>query len=133
MQIGDRIKARRLELGLTQDELAKKLGYKSRSTINKIELNINDITQPKIVEFAAALETSVMYLMGLDSKSTTKSLSAMIGEEAVESIIGDSEKAKIVKWVAEQDRETLALVQWISAQDRDTLIRLDQILNSLRK
>ena len=57
----------------------------------------------------------------------------MIGEEAVESIIGDSEKAKIVKWVAEQDRETLALVQWISAQDRDTLIRLDQILNSLRK
>lgn len=133
MQIGDRIKARRLELGLTQDELAKKLGYKSRSTINKIELNINDITQPKIVEFAAALETSVMYLMGLDSKPTSKSLSAIIGEEAVESIIGDSEKAKIIKWVAEQDHETLALVRWISAQDRDTLVRLDQILNSLRK
>ena len=59
MQIGDRIKARRIELGLTQDELAKKLGYKSRSTINKIELNINDITQPKIIDFAAALDTTV--------------------------------------------------------------------------
>ena len=58
MQIGDRIKARRIELGLTQDELAKKLGYKSRSTINKIELNINDITQPKIIDFAAALDTT---------------------------------------------------------------------------
>ena len=35
--IGDRIKSRREELGLTQDDLALKLGYKSRSSINKIE------------------------------------------------------------------------------------------------
>lgn len=36
--IGERIKARRLELGLTQEELAKKMGYTSRSTVNKVEL-----------------------------------------------------------------------------------------------
>lgn len=62
--IGERIKLKRLECGYSQDELAKKMGYKSRSTINKIELGINDITQSKVSEFAQILETSVAYLMG---------------------------------------------------------------------
>lgn len=110
MQIGDRIKARRIELGLTQDELAKKLGYKSRSTINKIELNINDITQPKIIDFAAALDTTVSYLMGLDSDTSEKSLSAIIGEEAIQMILDNDEKTRIVKWIATQDPEVLSLV-----------------------
>lgn len=133
MQIGDRIKARRIELGLTQDELAKKLGYKSRSTINKIELNINDITQRKIIDFAAALDTTVSYLMGLDSDTSEKSLSAIIGEEAIQMILDNDEKTRIVKWIATQDPEVLSLVHWISLQDRDTLIRLDQILSLSRK
>ena len=133
MQIGDRIKARRIELGLTRDELAKKLGYKSRSTINKIELNINDITQPKIIDFAAALDTTVSYLMGLDSDTSEKSLSAIIGEEAIQMILDNDEKTRIVKWIATQDPEVLSLVHWISLQDRDTLIRLDQILSLSRK
>jgi len=133
VQIGDRIKARRIELGLTQDELAKKLGYKSRSTINKIELNINDITQPKIIDFAAALDTTVSYLMGLDSDTSEKSLSAIIGEEAIQMILDNDEKTRIVKWIAAQDPEVLSLVHWISLQDRDTLIRLDQILSLSRK
>lgn len=133
MQIGDRIKARRIELGLTQDELAKKLGYKSRLTINKIELNINDITQPKIIDFAAALDTTVSYLMGLDSDTSEKSLSAIIGEEAIQMILDNDEKTRIVKWIATQDPEVLSLVHWISLQDRDTLIRLDQILSLSRK
>ena len=133
VQIGDRIKARRIELGLTQDELAKKLGYKSRSTINKIELNINDITQPKIIDFAAALDTTVSYLMGLDSDTSEKSLSAIIGEEAIQMILDNDEKTRIVKWIATQDPEVLSLVHWISLQDRDTLIRLDQILSLSRK
>lgn len=63
MGIGERIKARRLELNLTQEELAMKMGYKSKSTINKIELGINDIPLSKVEEFAAALSTSVPYLM----------------------------------------------------------------------
>ena len=63
-KIGDRIKERRLELGYSQEELAKKLGYTSRSTINKIENGTNDIVQSKVVEFATALDTTVAYLMG---------------------------------------------------------------------
>ena len=62
--IGERVAKRRKELGLTQQELADKLGYKSKTTINKIELGINDLRQRKIVEFAGALHCSPAYLMG---------------------------------------------------------------------
>jgi transcriptional regulator with XRE-family HTH domain len=56
--LGNIIKQRRLELGMTQEELAHKLGYKSKSTINKIETGINCISQSKIVAFAKALDCS---------------------------------------------------------------------------
>ena len=36
MGIGDRIKQRRIELGMSQQELATAMGYTSKSTINKI-------------------------------------------------------------------------------------------------
>ena len=62
--IGEQIKKRRIELGLTQKELAEKLGYKSNTTINKIELGINDISQSKVIEFAKALNTTPAYIMG---------------------------------------------------------------------
>ena len=64
MLIGDRIARRRKELGLTQDELAARMGYKSKAAISKIETNVNDITQSTVLRFADALDTSVQYLMG---------------------------------------------------------------------
>ena len=54
MTVGERIKQRRLELGLSQDELAKKVGYKSRSSINKIELS-RDLPLKKVELMAKAL------------------------------------------------------------------------------
>ena len=70
MELYKRIKARREELGMSQEGLATKLGYKSRSTINKIEMGKNDITQSKIIAFANALQTTPSYLMGLDERKT---------------------------------------------------------------
>lgn len=64
MELYKRIKARREELSMSQEELAEKMGYKSRSSINKIELGKSDIPQSKIVAFAKALQTSPQYLMG---------------------------------------------------------------------
>ena len=52
MTIGDKIKQLRTEREWSQEQVAKMLGYKSRSTINKIELGINELTQSKIVAFA---------------------------------------------------------------------------------
>lgn len=61
-----RIRTRREELGLSQEELAFRMGYKSKSSINKIEMGINDIPQSKVIAFARALETTTAYLMGVD-------------------------------------------------------------------
>ncbi len=63
MTIGERIKDRREELGMTQEELAKKCGYKSRSSINKIELS-RDLPIRKVSLMAEALYTTPGYLMG---------------------------------------------------------------------
>lgn len=62
--IGERIKSQREYMGLTQEALAEKLGYKNKTSITKIENGINDIPQSKVVAFAKALDTSVAYLMG---------------------------------------------------------------------
>lgn len=62
--IGSRIRKRREELGLSQDELSKRLGYKSRSSINKIELDQRNLTQSKIKAIADALDTTPAYIMG---------------------------------------------------------------------
>lgn len=63
-----RIRARREELGLSQEELASRMGYKSKSSINKIEMGINDIPQSKVLAFARALDTTTAYLMGCDDE-----------------------------------------------------------------
>lgn len=69
--IGERIKERRIEMGMSQDELAEKMGYKSRSTIAKIEKGINDVVQSNIVKFSEVLNTSTAYLMGWNDNEET--------------------------------------------------------------
>lgn len=62
--MGTIIKKRREQLGISQEQLANILGYKSRSSINKIELNHTDLPQSKIVALAKALSVTPAYLMG---------------------------------------------------------------------
>ena len=58
------IKDARIRKGYTQDELAKKIGYSSKSMIARIEKGEIDLPQSKIVAFAKALETTPSELMG---------------------------------------------------------------------
>lgn len=82
MTLYDRIRTRREQLNMSQEELAKRLGYKSRSTIAKIESGENDITQSKIVAFAKALGVKPGYLMGWeDVPEPSPSLSLTQQEE----------------------------------------------------
>jgi len=74
-KLSDNIKKRRWELNMTQDELAKKIGYKGRASINKIENGESDVPTSKIESFAEALDVSVAWLMGLESPNIE------IGEE----------------------------------------------------
>ena len=68
MTVGQRIKEARIKKGLSQTELAELLGYKSRSSINKIESDGRDIPRSSIVRFAEVLDVTPAYLMGWESE-----------------------------------------------------------------
>lgn len=72
MTVGERVAARRKEIKMTQDELAKKLGYKSRSSVNKIELSLADVPLSKIEDIARALDCEAGYLMGWTDKKQSE-------------------------------------------------------------
>ena len=63
MAVGANIRKRRYELKMSQQELADAMGYKTRSTIAKIESGENDISQKKLQRIAAVLETTVEALV----------------------------------------------------------------------
>lgn len=79
----DRIKSRRLEMGLTVEDLAHKMGYKDKSSISKIENGKADIPQSKIAAFADALETTPAYLMGWEEKMQPQKVEKNFPEEAI--------------------------------------------------
>lgn len=65
-ETGERIKARRTELKMTQTELAEKIGYHGKSAISHIEKGDSDMSQTKIILIAEALQTTPDYILGLD-------------------------------------------------------------------
>lgn len=73
--IGEKIKERRLELHMTQEALAERMGYKGKSSINKIEKGFQDIPLSKVEEFARVLHTTPAALMGWDDIVTPVDLS----------------------------------------------------------
>lgn len=105
-EIGKRIKSRRELLGLTQEDLARKLGYKSKTTIAKIENGTNDIVQSKVKEFAEALETTPAYLMGWkDTSVADENIPNYVGIRKVNCLeIQYSKQA--VKFLKKQDKVT---------------------------
>ena len=75
MTIGKRIKDLRTSLDMTQDDLAKLTGYKSRSSIQKIESGERDITQSTIAAFAKALKVTPSVIMGWEENNENNTAS----------------------------------------------------------
>ena len=70
--LGQRIRKRREELGLTQTELAQRLGYKSKVSVSHAESDRDDMTTTRIRKYAKALETTPAYLMGWEDKQASQ-------------------------------------------------------------
>lgn len=69
MTIGERIAMYRQEKGLSQEELAHLLGYKSRSTIQKIESGQRDVPRKMIAQLSIILNVNPLDLLGENEKS----------------------------------------------------------------
>lgn len=68
IKIGERIKARRQELKISQRELASRMGYTDHTTITRIEAGKVDPPQSRIAQFAKALGTTPGHLLGWDAE-----------------------------------------------------------------
>lgn len=97
------IKKRRLELGLSQAELAKRMNLTSRSTICRVESGTEDnLTSDRVAKFAKALDCTPGYLMGWESNLTDENADAIVNmlkyaEDSlllrkIESLTGDEKK-----------------------------------------
>lgn len=96
------IKARRLELKMSQDSLAELTGYKDRSSIAKIEKGEVDLAESKIREFAKALKITPQELMGWDDPDTDISIDETF-ERICEfyNILNPEGKAEALKRISE--------------------------------
>ena len=106
MTIGERIKKRRNEMGMSLREAAARLGYNDHTTLSRIEAGRVDLPQSRIVKFAEVLGVTPGYLMGW--------------EEAPEDV--GALAATVLK-----DPKLLALVKnysTLSEADRDTVSAL---------
>lgn len=109
IDIGNRIKQLRIDKELSQDELAKRCGYTSRSTINKIELGINDIPQSKIKAIAEALGVCVGEILcwdEMDQQHDTKQIQNELKEvelsEAIRKRYGET-SVEVLRLYAQLD------------------------------
>ena len=63
MTVGQRIREKRLEKGLTQTDLAIKMGYHGKTAVCMAERGGDNLTTTKIERFAKALDCSPQYLL----------------------------------------------------------------------
>ena len=112
--LGENIKRARLKRRWTQEDLAARMGYKSKSTINKIELGKNDIPQSKIAQFAEVLGVTPGYIMGWEQEP--EELGALAAE-----VLKDPALLEIVKnyrEMSEADRATFSALAVSLAKKR---------------
>lgn len=106
MDTHEMIKILRENLGLSQEVLAEKVGYKDRSSIAKVEAGLVDLSQSKIALFADALGVSPARLMGIDKNNPP----AQVDEGIWKSICANKTKLMLAAWVAGLDHEELLQV-----------------------
>lgn len=106
MSLADRVRIRREELKLSQEELALRMGYKSRSSINKIECG-RQISQKVIVRLADALDVTPSFLMGWDENPEDQAkfeASVLLDEDIMELVhtymVLSEDQKKAVKQMA---------------------------------
>lgn len=117
LNIGKNILAARKRLGLTQEELAARVGYKTKSAINKIELGVRDLPQKKIAAFAEALDMTPGQLMGWDEKPAEE-LQDM-GALAAQLILDPDAMEVMRKYMAMEETDRQAVRDFMALNESD--------------
>ena len=94
MTTGDRIRNRRIELGLTQEEVAQRLKLAGKSTVSKIEASGNNVSLKQVRKYAAALECTVGDLLGMGLEVPGPKVKSLVSKEGQEKIKHDAAMAR---------------------------------------
>ena len=96
MTLGEKVKLKREELGLSQEELAEKMNYKSKTSIHKIEQDITDLPLSKVKELANVLKTTPAYLMGWEKGDKREIYDFYINENLAGDVKYKNKKISII-------------------------------------
>ena len=112
----ERIKKRRLELGMSYQELADKTGL-SKSTLQRYETgSISNIPLSKLNILAKALKTSPLYIIGLENDNNK--------------INCDSDKSDKLKSLSPENQEkALEYIQLLNMLENNQAIEKGNIIN----
>lgn len=120
---GKNLRKLRLEKGMSQDELAKKLGYKGRSAINKIETGVNDMPRDMVVRCAEVLGVSPLDLFSYEYLPGSESVTLTITRAMSDSVVDFTSK----------NEATRNAVQAIIDESKSLPVsKLDQILSYIK-
>lgn len=114
MTIADRIRNRRLELGLSVDDLAKRLN-KNRATVYRYESNYIKTYSPDVIELLSkALDTTPAYFYGYDDKPPERIVPDVVASTEARII-----SAGIDKMPEERRQQALAIMKVAFAEYAD--------------
>lgn len=97
--IGNLVRTRRLELGMTMEELAKEAGYSSYTAISKIENGSRNVKMSKLPDLANALKVDMAYFFS-DLEEEKEELSAQDKELLIEfQKLNDTNKSAAINYI----------------------------------
>lgn len=121
MNTGDRIKQRRIALGLSVDELAEKIG-KSRATIYRYENgDIENMPTPVLEPLAKALETTPADLMGWSPVEEAANKIADLADTALKTAMTPNE----ARHIRENSYENLVITEMKKMNQKGKVKLLD--------
>ncbi|WP_064609283.1 helix-turn-helix domain-containing protein [Streptobacillus moniliformis] len=116
---GNKIRNTRIYLGLTQEELAKKIGYKTKGSITRLENGERDLPIDKLKLLAKALNTTPEYLLGWD---TIKEDKKMLNGKYDISMLDELEIKKVEKFMSFNEVMFMNEDNELTEDDKDILI-----------
>ncbi len=117
--MGVRIKNRRKDIGMTQEELGKIVGV-TKATINKYETGVViNMKRPVIEKIAEALDVAPGYLMGwTDNIASVQTNNGVIGQNSGTVTVNNSERA-----LSKEELELLRIYSVLDVKGRMRLLQ----------
>lgn len=133
MRLSENIRHFRKLRNLSQDEIAKKLGYKSFTTIQKWETGASEPPVGKLYELAGILQVNIMDLLS-DETDVINAFNAQKAKIATDALVQIATSHEAMGGINLHTKKSAAkilsktLISWLKSDDKEDLIKMAAIL-----